>query len=199
MQLQCRVDTRQTAETAADEEDEEQHSETAPPNEVKQKHVSIREWAAYYLQIRDPSPDEHRLQRLQRLFEVSVDMSHAPIVLIHILGCRLLYMHRRAMLCYMYHLSTIVNVDKQTYNHDLALQELIIDWYVRMEAGNLDWLRRNQKTIRAELYGGLVDAIQAGDTDASQLGKRTVLPASFTGSPRNVSQNYQVSCILKKL
>ncbi len=31
--------------------------------------------------------------------------------------------------------------------------ELILDWYVRMEALNLDWLRKNQRTIRAELYG----------------------------------------------
>ena len=76
------------------------------------------------------------------------------------------------------------------------MQELISDWYVRMEAFNLEWLRRNQKLIRAELYGGLTDALQAGDTDASQLGKRTVLPTTFTGSPRNVAQNYQVEDIM---
>lgn len=76
------------------------------------------------------------------------------------------------------------------------MQELILDWYVRMEALNLDWLRRNQKLIRAELYGGLADAVQAGDTDASQLGKRTVLPATHTGSPRNVAQNYQVGNVV---
>ena len=76
------------------------------------------------------------------------------------------------------------------------LQELILDWYVRVEALNLEWSRKNQKTIRAELYGGLADALQAGDTDASQLGKRTVLPATFTGSPRHVGQNYQVWLLL---
>ena len=31
--------------------------------------------------------------------------------------------------------------------------ELILDWCVRMEALNLDWLRKNQRTIRSELYG----------------------------------------------
>lgn len=65
-----------------------------------------------------------------------------------------------------------------------------------MEALNLQWLRKNQKTIRAELYGGLADALQAGDTDASQLGKRTVLPATHTGSPRSVGHNYQVRHLL---
>ena len=66
-----------------------------------------------------------------------------------------------------------------------------------MEAQNLDWLRRNQKTIRAELYKGLADAVQAGDVDAAQLGRRTILPASHTGGARNVSQNYQVCCGIK--
>ena len=80
-------------------------------------------------------------------------------------------------------------------DHFVRAQELILDWYVRMEAGNLNWLRRNQAAIRAELYGGLADAVHAGDTDASKLGRRTILPASFTGSPRNVSQNYQVIII----
>ena len=38
------------------------------------RQVTIRQWAAYYLQLRDPSPDGHRLQRLQRLFEVVVQV-----------------------------------------------------------------------------------------------------------------------------
>ena len=63
------------------------------------------------------------------------------------------------------------------------MQELCIDWFVQEEAINLDWLRRNQTTIRAELYNGLADAVHAGDTDACKLGKRTVLPSSHTGSP----------------
>ena len=74
-----------------------------------------------------------------------------------------------------------------------------MDWYVKMEAENLDWYRRNQKTIRAELHQGLADAVQAADTSASQLGKRIVLPAKYTGSPRNVSQIrfcYQSLCAL---
>ena len=31
--------------------------------------------------------------------------------------------------------------------------ELILDWYVRTEALEVDWLRKNQRTMRAELYG----------------------------------------------
>lgn len=54
----------------------------------------------------------------------------------------------------------------------------------------LDWLRKNQKFSRAELYAGLADDVQAGDTDASQLGKRTVLTATHTGSLQNVGPNF---------
>ena len=66
-----RLPAEEQPEAAADEP-EEQHTATAPPDEdgPKMRHVSIRQWAAYYLQIREPSPDDHRLQRLQRLFEV---------------------------------------------------------------------------------------------------------------------------------
>ncbi len=68
----------------------------------------------------------------------------------------------------------------------------MLNWYVRMEALNLDGLRNNQKTLRAKLYAGLADAVHAEDTGASYLGKRTVLNATLTGSLRNVGQNYQV-------
>ena len=48
-----------------EEDDEEQHSATAPP-------PNRQVGPAYYLQIRDFSPDGHRLQALQRLYEVSL-------------------------------------------------------------------------------------------------------------------------------
>ena len=78
----CSAVTGQNA-AVAEEDDEEQHSASAPPA-GRQKHITIRQWAAYYLQIRDPSPDEHRLQRLQRLFEVRLfDVHHS--------GCNILF------------------------------------------------------------------------------------------------------------
>ncbi|KAL0306165.1 UNVERIFIED_CONTAM: hypothetical protein Sradi_6033800 [Sesamum radiatum] len=45
--------------------------------------------------------------------------------------------------------------------------------------------------MRADLYQGLEDAVVAGDTDASAVGRRIVLPSSFTGGPRNMMQHYQ--------
>ena len=67
-----------------EQDDEEQHSASAPPAN-RQKHITIRQWAAYYLQIRDPSPDGQRLQRLQRLFEVR-------LFDVHYSGCNILFL-----------------------------------------------------------------------------------------------------------
>ncbi|CAN7120710.1 unnamed protein product, partial [Brassica rapa subsp. narinosa] len=42
----------------------------------------------------------------------------------------------------------------------------------------------NQKKLRAELYTNICDAVNSGDTDAKELGKRIILPSSFTAGPR---------------
>jgi Helitron helicase-like domain at N-terminus len=44
------------------------------------------------------------------------------------------------------------------------------------------WVLFNQKTIRADQYRGLADAIDIGNIEYS--GKVFILPASITGSPR---------------
>ena len=56
--------------------------------------------------------------------------------------------------------------------------------FVRSEALNLDWLRRNQKTVCAELYGGLANSVHAGYTDSRKLGKCTILPSTSTHKKR---------------
>jgi hypothetical protein len=41
------------------------------------------------------------------------------------------------------------------------------------------------------LYSGLRDAVMRGDTTPASIGKRIVLPSTFTGSPRYMIENYQ--------
>jgi len=79
-------------------------------------------------------------------------------------------------------------------------QQFVVDIYVRIEANTLNWIKFNQKKLRAESYLGLVDYV-AGlcDQHLSKLGKLVILPSSFQGSPRAMHQNYQdamsiVSC-----
>ncbi|XP_075665627.1 uncharacterized protein LOC142635332 [Castanea sativa] len=45
--------------------------------------------------------------------------------------------------------------------------------------------------LRAEIYSSLKDAVLQGDTTRASIGKRIVLPSSFTGGPRYMIQNYQ--------
>ena len=70
-------------------------------------------------------------------------------------------------------------------------QQFIVDAYTCIEEERLQWVRRNQKKLRSELYSGLKDAILCGDTNPITVGKRIILPSSFTRSPRYIVQNYQ--------
>jgi hypothetical protein len=51
--------------------------------------------------------------------------------------------------------------------------------------------KANQNQLRAELYRGAVDAIQLKDLDVRQIGRRIVLPSSFTGGPHHMMHQYQ--------
>ena len=73
------------------------------------------------------------------------------------------------------------------------LQQLVVDCWAAAEQLNLRWLRTHQPTIQAELYQGLADALQNDDLNANQLGCHIVLPSTFTGSDRQMSQLYQDS------
>ena len=53
-----------------------------------------------------------------------------------------------------------------------------------------DELRADQATIRAELYGGLMDAVHVGG-DAANAGRRVVLGPNFTRSARQFGRSYQ--------
>jgi hypothetical protein len=58
-----------------------------------------------------------------------------------------------------------------------------------MEMGRINYFKFNQDAIRAELYSGVRDAVLKNDfTDPKSIGKRTILPASFTGGPRHMAK-----------
>ncbi|WRX23972.1 Helitron helicase-like domain - like 1 [Theobroma cacao] len=87
---------------------------------------------------------------------------------------------------------------RSTYKNTLLrggrlLQQFIVDTYAIIEEEILLFIRNNQKQLRAELYKGLKYAFARGDNNANTVGKRIVLPSSFTGSPRYLLQNHQDS------
>jgi hypothetical protein len=71
--------------------------------------------------------------------------------------------------------------------------QYIVDNYAKIESNRLNFIRLHQKEVRADLYAGLEDAIINGETDASRIGRRIVLPSSFINGPRHMNQLFQDS------
>ncbi|XP_028095034.1 uncharacterized protein LOC114295050 [Camellia sinensis] len=71
------------------------------------------------------------------------------------------------------------------------LQQYVVDNYVKIESYKLRWIRTHQNHIRAYFYQGLLDAVHAGENYGGNVGRRTILPSSFVGSPRDMYQRYQ--------
>ncbi|KAI9121211.1 hypothetical protein K1719_008244 [Acacia pycnantha] len=70
-------------------------------------------------------------------------------------------------------------------------QQFVVDAYTMIEAQRLLWIRTHQKELRADMYSGLSDALISGERNASNIGKRIILPSTFTGGARYMIQAYQ--------
>ncbi len=75
--------------------------------------------------------------------------------------------------------------------------EYIVDNYSKIELARLNFLKNNQDKLRADTYKSVRDAIYSDQMQASQIGKQTILPSSFTGGPRHMEQLFQdaMSCM----
>jgi hypothetical protein len=64
---------------------------------------------------------------------------------------------------------------------------------LRDEQQKLQYLESHQREIHADLYSGVVDAVNAGDghLTGQQFAKRVILPATHLGSPRCMQQLYR--------
>ncbi|KAI7943051.1 hypothetical protein MJO29_012895 [Puccinia striiformis f. sp. tritici] len=83
---------------------------------------------------------------------------------------------------------------KGRFNHiqwaRTLFQEFVVDVYICVERGRLDYFRKNQGKIKAQIYKGVREAIR-NSTDPQGL--KVILPLSFIGSPRHMIQMYQDS------
>ncbi|XP_050519837.1 uncharacterized protein LOC126893557, partial [Daktulosphaira vitifoliae] len=96
------------------------------------------------------------------------------------------HLTQRELYCYRFARREQFSVIHQS---GLLLQQYICDAFIRCEANRLNFIRLNQDKLRAESYKGLTDAL-AGDLNVP-IGRRIILPSSFTGSPRYMTQCYQ--------
>nr|XP_027071785.1 uncharacterized protein LOC113696591 [Coffea arabica] len=73
---------------------------------------------------------------------------------------------------------------------DRLFQQYSVDSYVKLETSRLEFHRNKQNKLRTEAYQGLLDIIAKGNTNASDVGKRIILPASFIGGSRDMRRRY---------
>jgi len=81
---------------------------------------------------------------------------------------------------------------------DRLFQQFLVDYNTMIEAQRLSFIRLNKKLIHYEILNGLQEAINRGETDPSCLGRRVVLPSSFTGGMRYMFNNCQDSMTICK-
>ena len=75
-------------------------------------------------------------------------------------------------------------------------QQFVVDTYIKIESSRLDYIRNHQDDIRANLYQGLVDSLHAGEGRSEVVRKRTVMPSSFIGGPKDMRHRYLDAMVL---
>lgn len=63
-------------------------------------------------------------------------------------------------------------------------QQFLVDSYCKIETERLQFIRREQRSLRADCYQHLRDALLHDDGDPRNVGQRVILPSTFTGGPR---------------
>ncbi|XP_038681981.1 uncharacterized protein LOC119982582 isoform X2 [Tripterygium wilfordii] len=100
------------------------------------------------------------------------------------------FVTRREYYCYM--LQQMSSKSQLLIRGGRLLQQYIIDAFTSIEDERLCYIRfkYQQEHYRSKIYKGVQDAFLHGDISANTVGKRNILPASFTGSPRYMIQHY---------
>ncbi|KAF8050555.1 hypothetical protein N665_1942s0005 [Sinapis alba] len=81
--------------------------------------------------------------------------------------------------------------ESHTLQHSRRLfQQLVVDAYTTMESNRLRYLKLNQSTLHYDSYDSLKESESAGKEDMHDQGTSFVLPASFTGGPIYMKNNY---------
>jgi hypothetical protein len=75
-------------------------------------------------------------------------------------------------------------------------QQYIVDAYVKPEANDLNYIRMHQKEIRCDSYSNVLshhmsELNEQSSSTGTPVGKKIILPSSFSGCPRNMQELYQ--------
>lgn len=75
-------------------------------------------------------------------------------------------------------------------NRGKLFQQFIVDAYACIEEKRLDFIQRNQKQLRSELYYEIREAFLRGDCDGNRVGKSVILPSNYISGPRYMLEHY---------
>ena len=92
---------------------------------------------------------------------------------------------------YRYHLHFRSNQFNTVFRCQRLFQQYVIDAWAVMDQNKLDWLYNHQDELRANVYNGLVDSLTRDDVNSDQIGRRVILPSSYTGGDQYMQQRYQ--------
>lgn len=92
---------------------------------------------------------------------------------------------------YAYQIHTRLSSPGTIVRSGRLFHQYIVDAYTTIEQERMNFYQYNQTKLRADLYNNVCDAIDQGDSDSKTLGKRIILPSSFTGGPRYMAENYR--------
>ena len=94
---------------------------------------------------------------------------------------------------YRFRLHTRPDEPSTLFRAQRLFQQFVVDAWAICDQNKLGWIRSHQANIRAELYNGLADMLEAGDVNFAQVGRRVVLPSSYVGGDRFMQKLYQDS------
>jgi hypothetical protein len=93
---------------------------------------------------------------------------------------------------YRFYLHTRPSLFQTLHRGSLLFQQFIVDAWASTEGLDLDFLRYNQKKLRADRYTNAYSAIR-NNVSPENIGQRIILPSSFTGGDRFMQRLYQDS------
>ena len=80
------------------------------------------------------------------------------------------------------------DADNHLLRYRRWFQQYSVDMYVKVETEHLNFVHFNQSKLRSEEYIHLRDATEG---DATNVGRLTILPATYVGSPRHMHEYAQ--------
>ncbi|XP_060881727.1 uncharacterized protein LOC132953221 [Metopolophium dirhodum] len=91
---------------------------------------------------------------------------------------------------YCYRIMERQNNSNHLLRYGMLFNQYIVDQYAKIESERLAFIRHNQKTLRAESYIHLQDALRSNE-QSNNIGQLVILPSSFTGGPRYLHEKTQ--------